>query len=103
MKQLKETSKRVKQLMELIQMLRDSDKHLISAIHREDMANAGLISANASYKDFEDLFLYGDIITPPSRITRARRIIQHKYQNLRGVTYEARQAKAGRIRQVISK
>jgi len=97
MKQLKETSKRVKQLMELIPMLRDSDKHLIAAIHREDIYNAGLISSNCSYQDYEDLFLYGKM-TDPNTIARARRIIEHDYPTLRGVTYPSRQIKAGVVR-----
>jgi hypothetical protein len=102
MKQLKEVSKRVKQLMELIPMVRDSDKHLIAAMHREDIANAGLISSNCSYQDYENLFLYGKM-TDPNRIARARRIIEHDYPKLRGSTYPARQIKAGVVRVEINK
>lgn len=96
MNQIKEISKRVKNLMELMPRLRDSDKHLIAAIHREDMFNVGVVSSSASYKDFENLFLYGKITSPDS-ITRARRIIEQDCPELRGTTYVPRQKKSGRV------
>lgn len=102
MKKLREVSKRVKQLMELMPQLRDSDKQLIVAMHREDIANAGLISSNCSYQDYEDLFLYGKI-TDPNIISRARRIIEQNHPKLRGETYLARQEKAGLVRAIINK
>tara|TARA_R110000772_G_scaffold233800_2_gene345366 strand:- start:6020 stop:6289 length:270 start_codon:yes stop_codon:yes gene_type:complete len=88
----------VKFLLEAYPKLRDNDVRLVATYYYNNIANINQMSAI----EFLEVMVNGNLPSPDT-ITRARRKIQEKHPELRGVKYEEKQRLEVEFRQNINK
>jgi hypothetical protein len=77
---------------------RDDDNLLVVSIWWEELAKMGYDGRNLSAYDFMNLYK-SQKLTSSDTITRARRKIQEENPDLRGKSYQSRQAKTEDVKQ----
>ena len=98
LKQILKVQEQVQILLETYPKLRDNDVRLVASYYYNNISNINQISAI----DFLQIMVNGNLPSPDT-ITRARRKIQEKYPELRGVNYVERQKLEKQVRQEINK
>lgn len=98
LKQLIKVQEQVQILLETYPKLRDNDVRLVASYYYNNISNINQISAI----DFLQIMVNGNLPSPDT-ITRARRKIQEKHPELRGVNYVERQKLEKQVRQEINK
>lgn len=98
LKQILKVQEQVKILLETYPKLRDNDVRLVASYYYNNISNINQISAI----DFLQIMVNGNLPSPDT-ITRARRKIQEKHPELRGVNYVERQKLEKQVRQEINK
>lgn len=98
LKQILKVQEQVQILLETYPKLRDNDVRLVASYYYNNISNINQISAI----DFLQIMVNGNLPSPDT-ITRARRKLQEKYPELRGVNYVERQKLEKQVRQEINK
>lgn len=98
LKQILKVQEQVKILLETYPKLRDNDVRLVASYYYNNISNINQISAI----DFLQIMVNGNLPSPDT-ITRARRKLQEKHPELRGVNYVERQKLEKQVRQEINK
>lgn len=98
LKQLIKVQEQVQILLETYPKLRDNDVRLVASYYYNNISNINQISAI----DFLQIMVNGNLPSPDT-ITRARRKLQEKYPELRGVNYVDRQKLEKQVRENINK
>lgn len=98
LKQILKVQEQVQILLETYPKLRDNDVRLVASYYYNNISNINQISAI----DFLQIMVNGNLPSPDT-ITRARRKIQEKHPELRGVNYVERQKLEKQVRQEINK
>jgi len=98
LKQILKVQEQVKILLETYPKLRDNDVRLVASYYYNNISNINQMSAI----DFLQIMVNGNLPSPDT-ITRARRKIQEKHPELRGVNYVERQKLEKQVRQEINK
>ena len=98
LKQILKVQEQVKILLETYPKLRDNDVRLVASYYYNNISNINQMSAI----DFLQIMVNGNLPSPDT-ITRARRKIQEKYPELRGVNYVERQKLEKQVRENINK
>ena len=98
LKQIIKVQEQVQILLETYPKLRDNDVRLVASYYYNNISNINQISAI----DFLQIMVNGNLPSPDT-ITRARRKLQEKYPELRGVNYVERQKLEKQVRQEINK
>lgn len=88
----------VKKSLETYPKLRDNDVRLVATYYYNNIPNINEMSAI----EFLEVMVNGNLPSPDT-ITRARRKIQEKHPELRGVKYEEKQKLEVEFRQNINK
>jgi hypothetical protein len=98
LKQLIKVQDSVKFLLEAYPKLRDNDVRLVASYYYNNIANINQMSAI----ELLEVMVNGNLPSPDT-ITRARRKIQEKHPELRGVKYEEKQKFEKQVRENINK
>jgi hypothetical protein len=98
LKQILKVQEQVKILLQTYPKLRDNDVRLVASYYYNNISNINQMSAI----DFLQIMVNGNLPSPDT-ITRARRKIQEKHPELRGVNYVERQKLEKQVRQEINK
>lgn len=98
LKQILKVQEQVKILLETYPKLRDNDVRLVASYYYNNISNINQMSAI----DFLQIMVNGNLPSPDT-ITRARRKLQEKHPELRGVNYVERQKLEKQVRQEINK
>ena len=98
LKQLIKVQDSVKLLLEAYPKLRDNDVRLVASYYYNNIANINQMSAI----ELLEVMVNGNLPSPDT-ITRARRKIQEKHPELRGVKYEEKQKFEKQVRENINK
>ncbi len=98
LKQLIKVQDSVKLLLEAYPKLRDNDVRLVASYYYNNIANINQMSAI----ELLEVMVNGNLPSPDT-ITRARRKIQEKHTELRGVKYEEKQMLEKQVRENINK
>lgn len=98
LKKLIKVQDSVKLLLETYPKLRDNDVRLVATYYYNNIANINQMSA----VNLLDIMVNGNLPSPDT-ITRARRKIQEKHPELRGVKYGEKQKLEVEFRQNINK
>ena len=98
LKQILKVQEQVQILLETYPKLRDNDVRLVASYYYNNISNINQMSAI----DFLQIMVNGNLPSPDT-ITRARRKIQEKHPELRGVNYVERQKLEKQVRQEINK
>lgn len=98
LKQILKVQEQVQILLETYPKLRDNDVRLVASYYYNNISNINQISAI----DFLQIMVNGNLPSPDT-ITRARRKLQEKHPELRGVNYVERQKLEKQVRQEINK
>lgn len=98
LKQILKVQEQVQILLETYPKLRDNDVRLVASYYYNNISNINQISAI----DFLQIMVNGNLPSPDT-ITRARRKIQEKHPELRGVNYVERQKLEKQVRENINK
>jgi len=98
LKQILKVQEQVKILLQTYPKLRDNDVRLVASYYYNNISNINQISAI----DFLQIMVNGNLPSPDT-ITRARRKIQEKHPELRGVNYVERQKLEKQVRENINK
>ena len=98
LKQIIKVQEQVQILLETYPKLRDNDVRLVASYYYNNVSNINQMSAI----DFLQIMVNGNLPSPDT-ITRARRKIQEKHPELRGVNYVERQKLEKQVRQEINK
>jgi hypothetical protein len=98
LKQLIKVQDFVKKSLETYPKLRDNDVRLVATYYYNNIPNINEMSAI----EFLEVMVNGNLPSPDT-ITRARRKIQEKHPELRGVKYEEKQKLEAEFRQNINK
>ena len=98
LKQILKVQEQVQILLETYPKLRDNDVRLVASYYYNNISNINQISAI----DFLQIMVNGNLPSPDT-ITRARRKIQEKHPELRGLNYVERQKLEKQVRENINK
>lgn len=98
LKQILKVQEQVQILLETYPKLRDNDVRLVASYYYNNISNINQMSAI----DFLQIMVNGNLPSPDT-ITRARRKLQEKHPELRGVNYVERQKLEKQVRQEINK
>ena len=98
LKQILKVQEQVQILLETYPKLRDNDVRLVASYYYNNISNINQISAI----DLLQIMVNGNLPSPDT-ITRARRKIQEKHPELRGVNYVERQKLEKQVRENINK
>lgn len=98
LKQLIKVQDSVKFLLEAYPKLRNNDVRLVASYYYNNIANINQMSAI----ELLEVMVNGNLPSPDT-ITRARRKIQEKHPELRGVKYEEKQKFEKQVRENINK
>ena len=98
LKQILKVQEQVQILLETYPKLRDNDVRLVASYYYNNISNINQMSAI----DFLQIMVNGNLPSPDT-ITRARRKIQEKHPELRGVNYVDRQKLEKQVRENINK
>lgn len=98
LKQILKVQEQVQILLETYPKLRDNDTRLVASYYYNNISNINQMSAI----NLLEVMVNGNLPSPDT-ITRARRKIQEKHPELRGVKYLERQKLEKQVRQEINK
>lgn len=98
LKQILKVQEQVQILLETYPKLRDNDTRLVASYYYNNISNINQMSAI----NLLEVMVNGNLPSPDT-ITRARRKIQEKHPELRGVKYAERQKLEKQVRQEINK
>lgn len=98
LKQLIKVQDSVKNLLEAYPKLRDNDVRLVASYYYNNISNINQMSAI----NLLEVMVNGNLPSPDT-ITRARRKLQEKHPELRGVNYVDRQKLEKQVRENINK